>query len=221
MIHISETLVLQTVEEFLTDDDLARLLKIMDAEQAATGWKPRFQAEVIPAPAAARDILQAATLRALPAIRRSIPSATAAAKWAYTELGPGDEIQTHLDGIPHPERAPRRIGRIGVVVQAAEAGGEFYVETTSSPGVWSGLEVGESEGYLAGTPLTHVLEHAPDRADLHETTPEWLAGAARSRWTSHAGPGVAVAYGAQVIHGVTPVRSGRLRKFVANLCDTP
>ncbi|WP_237306794.1 hypothetical protein [Streptomyces alboflavus] len=41
----------------------------------------------------------------------------------------------------------------------------------------------------------------------------------RTRWTTDAAPGVFLAYGAQILHGVTPVRSGTLRKFVADLVD--
>ncbi|MFD8543039.1 hypothetical protein [Streptomyces sp. NPDC059649] len=218
MIHISETLALQTVEDFLTGDDLTRLRKIMDAEQTATGWAPRFQAEVIPAPSLAQEILHQATARALPAIQRAMPSIGACAPWAYTELTSGDQVPTHLDGIPDPAGSPRRIGRIGVVLEDADQGGEFFIETTSSPTIWTGETVGEADGYLPGTPLTHRLEHAPNGYP-HDSAPTWLISAPRTRWTTDARPGVAVAYGAHVIHGVTPVRTGRLRKFVTDLLD--
>ncbi|MEU8953691.1 hypothetical protein AB0C93_05250 [Streptomyces sp. NPDC048518] len=222
MIHISETLALQTVEEFLTPDELSQLRKIMDVEQRTTGWTPRFQAEVLPAPAAAQEILGFATERALPAIRQSMPSISAAAPWGYTELAPGAAVPTHLDGIPAPGTAPRRLGRLGVVLQDAEQGGEFYIETTSSNSVWTGEVVGEAEGFLPGTPLTQRLPHAPSQdTHVHDSEPAWLRAAQRTRWITDAGAGTGVAYGSQVIHGVLPVRAGLLRKFVTDLLDAP
>ncbi|MFI9237235.1 hypothetical protein [Streptomyces sp. NPDC053079] len=215
MIHLSETLALQTVEDFLDANELAQLVKIMDAEHAATGWKPRSQADVIAAPGQAQEILRAATTRALPVLRRVLPSVTAHAPWAYTELTVGQEVPAHLDGIPDPAVRPRRLGRIGVVLDGPGRGGEFYVETTSSPVIWSGKEVGEEEGYAPGTALTHRLPH--ERA--HYSAPDWLRDAVRTRWVTATPPGVAVAYGAQVLHGVLPVRAGLLRKFVTDLTD--
>lgn len=229
MIHISETLALQTVEEFLTADALTQLRKIMDSEQEATGWTPRFQADVVPVPAQAEDILQSAVTRALPAIRRALPSIRAAAPWHYTELTSGHAVPTHLDGIPAPGVAPRRLGRIGVVLADADSGGDFYVETTAADSVWTGAYAGEAEGFLPGTPLSHRLPHAAEPEGPHATgavgphaaEPAWLTGARRTRWITDARAGTAVAYGSQVIHGVLPVRAGRLRKFVTDLLDEP
>ncbi|MFG2223380.1 hypothetical protein [Streptomyces sp. NPDC048644] len=216
MIHVSETLMLQTVEDFLTSDETARLIKIMDSETA--DWHPVGQAEVLPAPGAAQQILAEATYRALPAIRRGTPSIAGATPWSYTELTAGQSVPTHLDGIISPRTPPRRIGRIGVAVAEADAGGRFYIETTSDPAPWTGAVLGEADGYLPGTPVSRSLPHAPYP---HAAQPAWLAGPRKSRWLTDAGAGVAVAYGAQVIHGVTPVISGRLRRFVTDLVDTP
>ncbi|MFE5868191.1 hypothetical protein ACFQ6V_05970 [Streptomyces roseifaciens] len=217
MIHLTETLALQSVEDFLTEAERAHLVKIMDSELAATGWKPRHQAEVLRAPAPAQEILRAATARALHVLQRALPSVTADARWDYTELTAGQQIPTHIDGIADPAVAPRRIGRIGVVVEPAEAGGEFYIETTASPSVWSGAIVGEPEGYAPGTPLTHRLPHVHD----HAAIPAWLQEVPCTRWVTPAGAGTALAYGAQVLHGVQPIRAGKLRKFVTDLLDTP
>ncbi|MFI9203079.1 hypothetical protein [Streptomyces sp. NPDC053048] len=216
MIHLSETLALQTVEDFLTCDELAQLTKIMDAEHAATGWKPTHQADVVPAPPLAQEILHSATARALPALRRALPSVVADATWDYTELTAGQEIRAHIDGIADPGTPPRRIGRLGVVLADAEDGGDFYIATTSHPAIWSGTTVGEAEGFAPGTPLTHRLPHVHD----HGAVPEWLRDTPRTRWTADAPAGTGIAYGAQVVHGVLPVRAGRLRKFVTDLIDT-
>ncbi|MBH1938291.1 hypothetical protein I5Q34_29215 [Streptomyces sp. AV19] len=219
MIHISETLAIQTVEEFLTAEELAQLVKIMDAELRATGWRPRTQAETLPAPAAADEILRHATARALPAMRRGMPSVTADAPWKYIELAAGEEVPRHLDGIPEPDVRPRRLGRIGVTITAAEEGGQFYVETSSSPLPWTGKVLGEAEGYHPGTSLSRSLPHESLIAGHHYAEPDWLADAPTTRWITPAGAGVALVYGAQVIHGVTPVTRGQARRFVTDLTD--
>ncbi|GGX97728.1 hypothetical protein [Streptomyces hiroshimensis] len=217
MIHLTETLALQSVEEFLTPAELRQLVKIMDHEIAATGWKPRRQAEVFRAPGLAQEILRSATARALHVLQRALPSVAADARWDYTELTAGQHIPTHIDGIPDPAVAPRRIGRIGVVLEDADAGGEFYIETTAGPAVWTGTVVGEAEGYAPGTPLTHRMPHLGG----HEAVPAWLRDVDSTRWVTATRPGTALAYGAQVLHGVQPVRAGKLRKFVTDLLDTP
>ncbi|MCB5908416.1 hypothetical protein [Streptomyces pinistramenti] len=216
MIHVSETLMVQTVEDFLTSEQISRLIKIMDSE--AADWRPVLQTDAVPAPGAAQQILAEATYRALPAIRRGTPSIAGATPWSYTELTAGQSVPTRLDGITSPRTPPRRIGRIGVVIAAAEAGGRFYIETTSDPAPWTGAVLGEADGYLPGTPVSRSLPPTPYP---HASQPTWLAGPRTSRWFTDAGAGVAVAHGAQVIHGVTPVIRGRLRTFVTDLVDTP
>lgn len=215
MIHIGETLAIHSVEGFLTTEELAHLNKIMDVE--AAGWRPRHPAEVLPAPAMAQEILARATERALPAIRRTMPSIAAAAPWAYIELRPGQAVPTHLDGITGARTAPRRLGRIGVSIAEPDAGGRFYAETTSDPAPWTEEVLGEADGYQPDTPLARSLPHAPEADGM----PDWITPVPRTRWTADAAPGVALAYGAQLIHGVEPVRAGVLRKFVADLLDTP
>ncbi|MEU1129098.1 hypothetical protein ABZ383_04420 [Streptomyces sp. NPDC005900] len=218
MIHISESLVLQSVEGFLTREELASLSKIMDADPHLADWSPRFQAEAVAVPPQAEEILQHATARAMPTLRRAIPSLRSAAPWGYTELTAGRCVPTHVDGIPDPEAEHCRLGRIGVVLEEADSGGEFYVETTADDSVWSGQVVGEKENFLPGTPLTRSMPHASGPASgPHHGVPGWLADADRTRWVTDVGAGVALAYGAQVIHGVRPVRGGRLRKFVTDL----
>lgn len=216
MIHRSEMLALQSIEDFLSDEDISHLNKIMDEE--AGSWLPEVQAAVLPAPAEALEILDRAVERALPAIQRAMPSIAGAASWAYTHLTHHQEVPTHLGGITDPTVTPRRIGRIGVVVTAADAGGQFYVETTSAEGPWTGRLLTEAEGYEPGTPLARTL---PDTSTAHSTQPDWITPLARTRWICDAGQGNAVAYGTHLIHGVTRVRRGLLRKFVGDLIDAP
>ncbi|MFI1970481.1 hypothetical protein [Streptomyces cinnamoneus] len=219
MISLGETLALQTVEHFLQPEELTQLRKIMDQHLRVAGWTSGPYAQLLLAPDGAQEILRQATARSLPVIRRSMPSIDGDVPWHYTELLPGMSVPAHIDGIPHPATPPRRLGRIGVVVEEADGGGQFYLETTSSGAVWSGHDVGEADGYADGTPLTHDAPHLPG-PDVHAAEPPWLAGVRRTRWISDSGAGTAVAYGAQVLHGVTTVQAGRLRKFVTDLVDT-
>lgn len=217
MIQLSETLALQTVEGFLTGDEMAQLMKIMDAELAVTGWQPGHQGDVVAAPSAAQEILHAATERALPALHWVLPSVTTDGPWDYTEFTPGQQVPVHVDGIPRPGTAPRWIGRIGVMLTEAEEGGEFYVATTSHPSLFTGHKAGQDEGFAPDTPLTRALP------EVHQHTAEgdWLRDVPRTRWTCDAPAGTGLAYGSQLLHGVAPVRKGRMRKFVADLTDTP
>ena len=219
MIHASETVVLQTVEDFLTEEESAQLVKIMDLETAASGWRPRHQADVLPAPEAALAVLQHATDRALPAVRRTMPSLAAALDWGYTELRPGDRVPTHLDGIRDPGIPPRRIGRIGVTLADAAEGGVFYVATTSSATPWTARVLGPDAGYQDGTPLARPLPHEAAYAREHLAESTWVARTPKTHWHTDAPAGTAVVYGAQLMHGVTAVRRGVVRKFVADLVD--
>ncbi|MGA4837623.1 hypothetical protein [Streptomyces sp. G45] len=216
LIRLSETLALHSVEDALSAADLDQLRKVVDTEPAPPEFSPEMGVYA-PAPALAEEILHAAVERALPTIRRLFPSARQDSAWKYVELREGQRVATHVDGIPDPGTAPRRVARLAVTLQRADAGGEFYVETTSSPALWTGDTAGEAEGFAPGTPLTRVLPHIHE----HSREANWLTAAQRTRWTTDAAPGVLLVYGAQVLHGVTPVRSGRLRKFVADLTDTP
>lgn len=218
MIHISETLAIQTIEGFLGEEDIERLCKIMDEALLTADWQPRDGGDLMHVPPEAEDILQNAFAAALPAIRRSMPSIAAAVRFGYTEVRAGQSVPVHLDGIHNPHQPPRRIGRFGVTIADADEGGEFYVATTGSPTPWTGTVLGEDDGYSPGTPLAHRLDHEATRASGE---PNWVADVPQTRWICQAPAGVAVAYGAQLIHGITPVTSGLLRKFVCDLTDAP
>ncbi|MFG3258738.1 hypothetical protein [Streptomyces sp. NPDC048172] len=219
MIHVSETVALQTIEDFLTEEEAAQLVKVMDLELGASGWRPRHQADVLPAPDAALHVLHQAFDRALPTVRRTMPSIAAALRWGYTELRPGDRVPTHLDGIPDPETPPRRIGRIGVTLTDAEEGGVFYVATSSSATPWTGRALGPDDGYQDGTRLARSLPHEAAYVREHLGESHWISETPKTHWHTDAPARTAVAYGAQLMHGVTPVRRGLARKFVADLAD--
>ncbi|GAU70665.1 hypothetical protein SSP35_21_00600 [Streptomyces sp. NBRC 110611] len=51
----------------------------------------------------------------------------------------------------------------------------------------------------------------------YEQAATWIDALPRTRWLSDTATGTATLYGVQVIHGVTPVTQGRLRKFISTL----
>ncbi|MFD9721519.1 hypothetical protein [Streptomyces sp. NPDC059076] len=212
MNHRSEMFALQSVEGFLDWEELSRLNKIMDGEAAA--WEPEIHAAVLPAPALAVDILNQAMTRALPAIQRAMPSIADAASWAYTHLSSGQEIPANLDGIIEDAVAPTRVGRIGVVISEADEGGRFSVEPLPEGVLRAGVRPDDPE--CAPGTLRPAVGPLP-----HGNGPAAPPSLVRTRWTCYAGPGVAIAYGARLVPGVSPVRRGVLRSFVGDLVDTP
>ncbi|MFJ9854837.1 hypothetical protein [Streptomyces sp. NPDC101150] len=219
MIHPAETLALQTVEDFLTGDELSQLRKILDVlprDGAASG---RRELEHLRAPEPADEILQEAFRRALPAIQQVMPSVARAAPWHYAALTVGKEVPTHLDGILNAGAPPRRLGRIGVVLTDAEEGGEFYVATTSSPNPWTDTVLGEADGYRPALRLARGLPREREDVREYRESAQWIDHTPQTRWRCDAPAGVAVAYGAHLIHGVTHVRKGTLRKFITDLLD--
>ncbi|MEU8132156.1 hypothetical protein [Streptodolium elevatio] len=234
MIHVSETVTLGSVEGFLTDGERARLATVMDAflgteervrfsdgrttsiheipghshERAMAVYEPCGRLEAPHIPAEVEQVLQGAFDRARPALSRVMPSITACRPWTYVEYGPGQYITGHLDGIaPDPLAWPRQIAGISVVISEAEAGGAFYVETSSSDVMWSTrLDEAGGHGYADGMWLAH------DGAD-HSA--DWFARLPRTRWTVRPAPGTALVYGSQLTHGTEPVAKGRVAKFIS------
>lgn len=219
MIHPGETLALQTIEDFLSQDDLAQLTKIMDAIPPDDGGRGRRELEHLRAPEPADEILQEAFARALPAIQRVMPSIQRAAPWHYAGLTEGKEVPIHLDGILNPSAPPRRLGRIGVVLQDAEEGGEFYVATTSSSRPWTDTVLDQADGFQPAMRLARSLPREREDVREYREAAEWVRAIPATRWMCGAPAGVAVAYGAHLIHGVQRVRQGTLRKFITDLLD--
>ncbi|MDI3417620.1 hypothetical protein [Streptomyces luteolus] len=221
MIHVSETFALHTTEEFLTEEESTLLEKVMTSDPPETDGGAEPSSRYERAPAAAQSVLQQAFERALPSLKRVMPAVAAAAPWSYAEIVAGDSVPVHVDGIPDPLAHPKRIGRIGVVITAAQQGGEFYVATTASPELWTDTELGETDGFHRGMRLTRSLPHEVDPSPQIHASPTWAQSLPQTRWTTDAPARTAVAYGAQLMHGVTPVTSGVVRKFVTDLLAAP
>ncbi|MFD4374803.1 hypothetical protein [Streptomyces sp. NPDC058486] len=234
MIHIAETVTTGSVEGFLTPaerDQLAALMRTFlteerrghfddqrtssiheipghSAEQAMAVYEPAGRVEIPRIPQQAERLLQDAFDRARPALSRVMPSITTCRPWTYVEYGPGQHITSHLDGIaPDPSAWPRQIAGISVVISEAEAGGGFYVETSSNSRLWSTqLDHAPCNGYAHGMWLAH------DGAD-HSA--DWFTQMPRTRWNVSPTPGTALLYGSQLAHGTEPVVHGRCAKFIS------
>ncbi|MCC3776152.1 hypothetical protein [Streptomyces sp. UNOB3_S3] len=209
MIHMTETLAVQTVEGFLTPEETDELTKILDDHLAVTGWVPARPSEGTTPPEAAQAILDRAMRRALPALRRAFPSATGTDPWLYHDLGPGDRIRSHVHGVGDPEARPQRIARVAFNLQDADSGGEFYLDTSSADALWSDATTTGAGGPAPGTRFVHEI--------TARTGPVKLDSLPRTRWTCSPPPGTTVVYGTQLVHGVLPVVEGRVRKLITNL----
>ncbi|MFG3112900.1 hypothetical protein ACGF4C_00710 [Streptomyces sp. NPDC048197] len=234
MIHIAETVAVGSIEGFLGSEEQTRLATAMNNflsreararfgedrttsiheipghshEQAMTVYEPAGRVEIPEIPAEAEQVLQHAFDRARPALSRVMPSITACRPWTYVEYGPGQHITGHLDGIaPDPLAWPRQIAGISVVISEAEAGGAFYVESSSSDRLWdTRLNQAADHGYADGMWIAH------DGAD-HSA--DWFRQMPRTRWNVSSAPGTALLYGSQLTHGTEPVARGRVAKFIS------
>lgn len=233
LIHTAETLGVGSVEEFLTADEIADLVSLMDdflaeddaerfgeqrsesiheipghtAAQAMGVYEPAGRIEIPKLPIEAESVLQHAFARAHAAVGRLMPSITTCRPWTYVEYGPGQHITPHLDGIaPDPMSWPRQIAGISIVISRPETGGAFFVESTSHDRLWDRQCVDVDAGYVPGTWL------ARDGAD---SSAEWFRSMPRTRWSVDPAPGTALLYGSQLAHGTEPVTRGRARKFIS------
>ncbi|GHF65568.1 hypothetical protein GCM10010218_53840 [Streptomyces mashuensis] len=208
MIHMTETLGVQTVEDFLTTDETAELTKIVDDHLAATGWVPARPSEGTTPPQAAQAVLNGAVHRALPVLRRVFPSAVGVDEWLYHDLKPGDRIRPHVHGVGDPQARPHRIARVVFNLQDADEGGQFYLDTYASDDLWS-QAVPDSSDHGPGTRYVPEITARSGPVKLDEIP--------HTRWICVPPPGTLVVYGSQLVHGVTPLVSGRARKLITDL----
>ncbi|WP_354384148.1 hypothetical protein [Streptomyces sp. PvR034] len=218
MITLTETLAIRTVPGFLNPKEISDLTVLLDDHLAATGWRSAYVGEELDdLPARVHEVLDTAVARHLPQIRQVFPSAVGASPWQFIEFGPGEGAVRHLDGIgPDPLAHPRHVARIGVTIEDATAGGEFFIETGPGEAVWdTGLEAGPHAGYEAGMRVTRIAPH--DKISRGEQDTSWIHTVNGSPTVLLASTGTAIVYGAQLIHGSNPVHQGRCRKFITGL----
>ncbi|GHA43455.1 hypothetical protein GCM10010329_77910 [Streptomyces spiroverticillatus] len=218
MITLTETLAVRSVPGFLDPKEIAFLTGLLDDHLAATGWSPAYVGEELDdLPPRVQEVLDAAVARHLPQIQQVFPSAVGTSPWQYIEFGPGEGAVRHLDGIgPDPLARPRHVARIGVSVEDAVTGGEFFIETAPSDGIWdTRLADGPHRGYEPGMRFTRIAPH--DKISRGEQDTSWIHTVTGHPDVLPADTGTATVYGAQLIHGIRPVGQGRCRKFITGL----
>lgn len=179
----------------------------MSDADARRVFEPRGRVQVGTLPRRVEAILTSATERAMPALRRLFPATTSVRPWTYVEYAPEQYITPHVDGIaPKPTTWPRQVAGLGITIQRAEDGGEFYIETTASDELWD------------DSAETGSLAWAREGAD--ESSP-WFRAMRRTRWVVAPAEGTLACYGSQLVHGTMPVRSGRAIKLLSWLIQAP
>jgi hypothetical protein len=217
-----ETLVVYSVEGFLTHDEVKAILDEVEAalhgrdqefdaanrvvsvheivgmsvRETVGVFEPQSRLEFDELPTAAAEILSRAVQRRLTDIRRAYPSVTGGADWFYVEYGEGQYITPHID-YPVYDAEPEKVkcSGISVVLRDCEEGGDFCVETTADPKLWKN-----------GRARVGADAHSP-----------WFGDMARTRWRCHPAVGDAVCYGTQLVHSTLPVVRGRICKVIGFL----
>lgn len=87
------------------------------------------------------------------------------------------------------------------------------LRSCSSDALWSKRTAHPDSGFEPGTPFVHEITARSGPVSLDDIP--------RTRWTCAAPAGATVVYGSQLIHGVTPVTEGRVRRLITNLCGRP
>ncbi|WP_394849966.1 hypothetical protein LZC95_21235 [Pendulispora brunnea] len=223
---LGETLATHSVEGFLSDDEIAKVLSSMDtlkerlrpdelqaglngqtvhnlgplalnAKQTVSVFEPNGRVELSQLPESVLDLLDTAFYRRIEDIRRVYPSVAWAREWTYVEYGPGQLITSHVDSVGLPGNvAPRKAGAFSITLADDFTGGEFYVESCGSEQVWMPN---------AASPRT-----VPFAAYNND----WFRSIPKTRWTTRASKGTALFWGSQLIHGTNPVKSGVAKKIL-------
>lgn len=222
-----ETLLPFSIENFLSEDEVGRILDLMDAyksanperlqagakglsvhrdpalsiEEIVAHFEPRGRLDIntVDLPAEVIDIAESAYYRRIEDIRRHYPSALGPGGLTYVEYGPGQYFTAHIDGA-----AWLQVGGFGVTLTSDFEGGEFCVETCGSGRMWMVEANGE----------TSLAPFASHRS-------EWYRNLPRTQWTTRPKKGDAIFYGSSLTHGMKPVTEGVLKKLIAFIVRAP
>lgn len=169
-------------------------------QEVASIYEPNGRIECTELPNEVRQILDVVFDRNLAAIRYAYPAAIRNNGWFYVEYSAGQFVNPHVDyhgrvGDPWPGV----LATVSLSVRNADAGGQFFVESSGDSSVWA---------------QPHVA-----RRGLDWSTPSFR-DQRRVRWTAQNEPGDMLIWGSQVIHGTTPVGAGRSCKFLTQLLAT-
>jgi hypothetical protein len=154
----------------------------------------RIEFDELPADVVA-DIDQAVSER-LDDIRIAYPGATGVQGWFYVSYLPGQHVAPHID-YPVDDDFPSDVkyAAIGVTLQSAKVGGEFFVETFGAAIHW---------------------DHGRVRPGGDMNSP-WFRELPRTRWHTRPNVGDAILWGTQMVHGTEPVGAGAAAKLIGLL----
>ncbi|WP_037658194.1 hypothetical protein [Streptomyces aurantiacus] len=215
---------IHSVEQSCTEAEAAELLRLVDkhieafegkyvvggrrdasvheipghtSSEAAAVYEPNGRIECTELPPEVLGILGEIFTRNLPSIQYAYPNAVRNNGWFYVEYGVDQFVNPHVDyhgriGDPWPGV----LGTVSLSVRNAEAGGNFFVESSGDSSVWEG---------------PHVA-----RRGLDWSTPSFRSQR-RVRWTAQHECRDMLIWGSQVIHGTMRVREGRSCKFLTQL----
>lgn len=213
-----------SVEQSCTPQEAADLLRLMDTliersegeyevggrreasvheipghtpREAGSVYEPNGRIECTDLPPEAEKILADIFARSLPSIQYAYPEAVRNNGWFYVDYRPGQFVNPHVDyhgriGDPWPGV----LAAVSLSVCKADAGGQFFVESSGDSSIWE-------EPHVA-------------RRGLDWSTPSFREQR-RVRWTAQHSLGDMLIWGSQVIHGTMPVQAGRSCKFLTQL----
>jgi len=210
-----------SIEGFFTDDEVAQVLRSIDAYKAANPGRLQAGAhgisihqnpnltvsEVIQVfePAGRLDInsqhiprdiveiAESAFYRHIEDIRRAYPSTHGPFGFTYVEYAVGQYFSPHADGVGTDEK----VG-FGITLTDDFEGGEFIVQTCGSNRLWMRDEAGE-------------LRLGP----CHDSSSEWFRTLPKTEWLTRPKRGNAIFYGGALTHASKPVTRGCLKKLLA------
>jgi hypothetical protein len=218
---LSETLLPYSIEEFVTDAEIARILaaverykaehparlaagakgitvhssSVMNVDELVAMYQPQGRLDINTAdlPFEVIDVIEQAFFRHIEDIRRAYPSATWPYAVTYVEYGPAQFFTPHADGF-----SAHQCAGFGVTLTNDFTGGEFCVETCGSNRTW-----------VAGSDGT------PNLAIGTNNGSEWFRKLPRTRWSMTPKKGTAAFYGSALVHSSRPVTSGTVKRLLA------
>ncbi|MFI7548956.1 hypothetical protein ACIBQ2_04365 [Micromonospora sediminimaris] len=233
MLTTSESLLVHSIEQFLTPMECQAICDAVDRQITADGraafegeravsvhavdgmstrdvmelYEPAGRLELFPLPVGATTVLDEAARRALPHLRSLFPSGRRLTSWIYLEYGVGQYITPHID-MPFDETDPDHVKVAGVSITLNDgfSGGDFVVETCGSPDLWEEPTDGLRR-VREGDGLRRVREGA-------DHTTQWYKALPRTRWRTRMAAGGLVMFGSQLSHSTEPVTHGRIKKVI-------
>jgi hypothetical protein len=218
---LTEALLPYSIENFLTAEETAAIVDVMDRykatnperlEAGATGksvhfsdttavtdlvgvYEPQGRIEVtVPQlPEQVAEIVEQAFFRRIEDVRRAYPSGAWPYGFTYVEYSAKQFFTAHTDGLTEAQCAG-----FGVTLTNDFEGGEFCVETCGSNRLWT--------AGAGGSPML---------APSSNSGAEWFRQMPRTQWSMRPRQGTAVFYGSALVHASKPVVSGTLKKVIA------